>query len=420
MNRHQIRRGTGSLILVFGLQLFSGLQLCAQQPDFRAVAAAKAAAGQEARTHAGNLIPRANAAGNFITFDVPGAGTASFQGTVPSGITPVGAITGSYIDANNLTHGFLRTISGSYITFDVPGDVNGTYPSSISLAGAITGTYYDVNFVGHGFLRAINGTFTTFDAPGAVIGMIGTFPQSISLTGAITGYYYDANFVGHSCLRTRNGTLTAFDDPSVITSPLGAFPLGTFALGITLDGTIVGNYANADSSSYGFLRDGHGVFTTFQPPGNTAIFNSFSFGLNLYINPEGVITGAYFQTISGNPFGGNYQVFVRSRDGTFTTFAAATYSPCCIWSFPTGINLWGAITGSFNDGYTINHGFLRSPDGTLITFDAPGAGTGFNQGTVPLGISDVNEIMGFYKDANYVSHGFLFFPQLLPSASKIK
>jgi len=218
--------------------------------------------------------------------------------------------------------------------------------------------------------------------------------------------------VGHSFLRDQKGTLTAFDDPSVITSPLGAFPLGTFALGITLDGTIVGNYANANFTSYGFLRDRDGAFTTFDPPGNTAIFAPFSFGLNLYINPEGVITGAYFQTISGNPFGGNYQVFVRSRDGTVTTFAAATYSPCCIWSFPTGINLWGEITGSFNDGNTINHGFLRSRDGTLITFDAPGAGTGFNQGTAPLGISDAGVIMGLYRDANYVSHGFLFFPQL--------
>jgi outer membrane protein assembly factor BamB len=123
-----------------------------------------------------------------------------------------------------------------------------------------------------------------------------------------------------------------------------------------------------------------------------------------------VITGTYFELISGNPFGGNFRVFVRTRDGTFTTFDAATYAPCCIWSFPSGINPAGAITGSFNDGFSINHGFLRATDGTVTTFDVPGAGAvhNKNQGTVPLGITPAGEIMGLYIDANSATHGFLF------------
>jgi hypothetical protein len=91
-----------------------------------------------------------------------------------------------------------------------------------------------------------------------------------------------------------------------------------------------------------------------------------------------------------------------------------------IWSFPSGITPAGAITGSFNDGFTINHGFLRTSDGTITTFDAPGAGTGFNQGTAPLGITPAGEIMGLYRDANSVTRGFLFLPQLSLSASKIE
>jgi hypothetical protein len=39
--------------------------------------------------------------------------------------------------------------------------------------------------------------------------------------------------------------------------------------------------------------------------------------------------------------------------------------------------------GSFNDGFNINHGFVRARDGTLATLDAPGAGTGNFQGTAP-------------------------------------
>jgi hypothetical protein len=123
------------------------------------------------------------------------------------------------------------------------------------------------------------------------------------------------------------------------------------------------------------------------------------------------ITGTYFEPISGNPFGGNYRVFVRTPDGTFTTFDAATYPRRGIWSFPSGITPAEAITGSFNDGFAVKHGFLRACDGKVTTFDVPGAGTGFNQGTVPLGISPAGVIMGLYIDAKYGHHGFFFLPR---------
>jgi hypothetical protein len=47
--------------------------------------------------------------GTITTFDVPGAGTGPFQGTIPLCNNPVDAITGYYIDASDVTHGFLRT-----------------------------------------------------------------------------------------------------------------------------------------------------------------------------------------------------------------------------------------------------------------------------------------------------------------------
>ena len=66
-------------------------------------------------------------------------------------------------------------------------------------AGTITGSYTDANNAGHGFLRARDGTFTTFDPPGAV----GTFPLAINPAGAVTGSYTDANFVVHGFLLSR-------------------------------------------------------------------------------------------------------------------------------------------------------------------------------------------------------------------------
>jgi hypothetical protein len=47
--------------------------------------------------------------GTITTFDIAGAGTGPFQGTIPLCNNPVGAITGNYIDSNNVSHGFLRS-----------------------------------------------------------------------------------------------------------------------------------------------------------------------------------------------------------------------------------------------------------------------------------------------------------------------
>jgi hypothetical protein len=45
---------------------------------------------------------------HVITFNAPGAGTGPFQGTLAYSINPGGAITGLYVDASNVDHGFLR------------------------------------------------------------------------------------------------------------------------------------------------------------------------------------------------------------------------------------------------------------------------------------------------------------------------
>ena len=111
-------------------------------------------------------IAVAASAGPIITFDAPGAGTGSGQGTGCFAFTDCsvlvnnfGAITGYYLDANNVFHGFVRSPEGKFTTFDspgadtTPGSLNGTFPYSINDWGAITGYYIDANNVSHGFLR---------------------------------------------------------------------------------------------------------------------------------------------------------------------------------------------------------------------------------------------------------------------------
>lgn len=63
----------------------------------------------------------------IITFDAPGAGVAAGQGTTALVINPRGVIAGFYADANNLAHGFVRAVDGSFATFEVPGAGAGPY-----------------------------------------------------------------------------------------------------------------------------------------------------------------------------------------------------------------------------------------------------------------------------------------------------
>ncbi len=273
------------------------------------------------------------------------------------------------------------------------GAVNGTFPQSINPAGAITGFYCDATGC-HGFLRAPDGSFSTFDAPDDGCG---TFPSGISPAGAITGSYYDANCVGHGFVRASDGTFTAFDAPDDVN--------GIFPLGINPQGTVSGCYVGADlPRGHGFVRDKDGALTTFDVP-NSPGLTPFCSTQSLGINPAGAITGTYFQPIQGNPFGGNYRGFLRAPDGTFTTFDAATYPPCCIWTFALAINPAGAIAGYLNDGHNLTHGFLRASDGSVRTLDAPGS-----QGTIADGINPVGVITGYYTDASGLNHGFLWTP----------
>jgi hypothetical protein len=314
---------------------------------------------------------------------------------------------GNYNDANFLSHGFIRGHNGTIVTVDVPGAVFGTFVSGVNDEGAITGGYGDnVGSGFHSFIRNPNGTFVSFDPPGSPFGSQG---NAINSNGTVTGSYFDTNFLSHGFLRTSSGAIITFDAPNA-TQPFGTSPTE-----ISADGLILGFYSNANvpggfhSATQGFLMTALGGFTTVTGPGGLGgQFDPFNSGSPLSINPPGVIAGTYFQPISGNPFGGNFQVFVLTSGGNYVTFAAANYPPCCIWSAPSGINPAGTITGSYNDGFEINHGFWRTRGGTVTTFDVPGAGTGFNQGTLPIGITPGGVIAGLYRDANNVTHGFLF------------
>jgi hypothetical protein len=351
----------------------------------------------------------------IVTFDAPGADTAvgSYNGTLASAINNWGAVAGSYIDANNVYHGFLRSPEGRFTTFEAPGadttpgSFNGTSPSSINDLGVITGEYFDANGTSHGFLRSPEGRFTTFDVPG--VGGYGSTPIAINLEGAVVGYYTDSTYSFHAFLRSPSGKFTTWVGPDACTGNGAEGCFGSGASNVNAFGAIAGGFEDNSGSfvHHGFVQNAQGELKVFNVPGaGTGRYQGTGCpGCALGLNQFGTIAGIYSDVNSVN------HGFLRSPRGEITTFDApgagtnAYQGTGCFSDCPVSLNDWGAITGVYIDASFVYHGYLRSPWGKIETVDPTGSA-----GTLPYCINDSGVITGYYIDANNVYHGFLRIP----------
>jgi hypothetical protein len=104
------------------------------------------------------------------------------------------------------------------------------------------------------------------------------------------------------------------------------------------------------------------------------------------INPAGAVTGPYLELSTLV-----WHSYVRAPDGTITTFdAPGAGTGQFQGTFAYNINPAGAIAGQYLDANNVYHGYVRAPDGAITTFDAPDAGTGAFQGTLTATIGGLN------------------------------
>lgn len=353
----------------------------------------------------------------FITFDAPGAGAGPFQGTGCAAtdcsvlINDWGEVTGYYLDAQNVYHAFVRSPEGKFVTFEAPGadttpqSFNGTVANGINDAGAITGFYVDASGNDYGYVREPAGAFTIFQVPGSTAGT--TVPIALNLEGAVVGYYLDQNGVFYSFLRNPDGSFKTWSGPDQCeTSPSTTNCYGGGALGVNALGTVSGHYSDSSGnfSQHGLIRSRDGRLTAYEVPGaGTGFFQGTGCpGCLSPVNLFGTIAGLYVDA--------NYVAhgYLRSPSGTYTTFDVPGSGPQGIGCFSDcflGLNDWGAITGFYVDASNVNHGFLRSPEGKITSFDPPGS-----TGTFPVSINDAGVVTGFYLDSNNVNHGFVLLP----------
>ncbi|MGO9604604.1 MAG: hypothetical protein ACLQAT_14645 [Candidatus Binataceae bacterium] len=398
--------------------------------------------------------------------------------TEPSGIQFPGVIAGTYIDARSVYHGFYRVQDGRIFKFDAPGagsapgfgtggygvpvfpvkpnDFSGAY---LNDRGGITGTYVDSTNHFHGF-RFLQTYFTLGSTvrPLNVDGVGGAVDQGTIATGmsnaatsqdctinCFAGYVIDSGYVSNAFFRfDAGGGLLGFNNMNFGGRGRGQ---GTFPLRLVVRPAFG---EGGVPTTIGYTIDGANVYhgLTWYPPPSPLLFSEFSYNapgagtlpgqgtLNVAINtppPSVRYPGGDFYDLAGYYIdaGGVSHGFARlvtesiTYPATYASFDAPGAGTLAgQGTVPVDINrvviaskaTIGSVTGYYIDQQYVARGFVRHPDGTMETFDAPGAcSNGFNalcqgKGTEPTGIGDSGQITGFYVDAKGVYHGFLRTP----------
>jgi uncharacterized membrane protein len=108
-------------------------------------------------------LPAASHAATVVAVTPP-AGAVQ---TIVFGINDHNVIAGSYIDTNNVTHGFVGRLNETYTSFDYGGTSTGTAARALDDGGNIVGFAAGPNlYVGTEFLRQANGTIVTIGKNG--------------------------------------------------------------------------------------------------------------------------------------------------------------------------------------------------------------------------------------------------------------
>jgi hypothetical protein len=219
-------------------------------------------------------------------------------------------------------------------------------------------------------------------------------PPYLSKFFHVTGLNDSGAVIGYyQHKRTGRSFLRAADGTITPIAVKGAYNVSV--MGINNDGAVAGRYETApfnDPSRVvgGFIRTAKGKVTTFLID-----------GLEVYpvaINKKGVVAGYALDRAKAQ-----YHGFVRSKDGQIATFDVTSVSGAS-GTRVQGLNDKGDVVGTFRAGNSAGYGFVRSADGTIATFKFD---TTFGVFTA---INSVGAVVGYYGATPSDSRGFLRAP----------
>ena len=128
---------------------------------------------------------------SFVVTPIENSNALSGLGTYATAINNDSHISGLFLDAQSVFHGFIYN-GESYNTLDHPnavslGSPNGTYVNGINDYDQVVGNYIDAGGTSHGFMFS-GGQFVNID----VVNALNTYPSSINNYGEVTGYFVDS------------------------------------------------------------------------------------------------------------------------------------------------------------------------------------------------------------------------------------
>jgi len=241
-------------------------------------------------------------AATLIPVTVPGSTSTSVFG-----INNNNVITGSWIDASSVEHGFCGPLAGTYATFDYSGNTAiGTEPRGINDGDQVvgfgpsdgTGNY----IIGPEFEYSCGTqTMSTIEEGNTPLDGIA---QGLDPKGLFVGDHWLSNGTTHTRLGYTGRNASWIQDFQVFGSPRVA------GRGINKSGVIVGYYGDSSGAAHGCILQG-GTATRIDFPDVTE-FDTYLEG----INDKGEITGDWDDGIN-EPQGFTYDM----KTGTFTSIS---------------------------------------------------------------------------------------------------
>lgn len=221
--------------------------------------------------------------GRFSLLDPDGVVGKSAAGHAYS-INALGTIAGSYADASNVLHGYVRR-GRTTVPVEYPGGLP-TEAYGVNDREQVIGVYTTPDGNTHAFELA-GGVYVAEDVPGSIT----TVPLSINDRGQIVGFYLTvAGTIGQGYVREPDGTFRTYNAPDAAAN-------SSFLISVNNVGEAVGGYADASGNVQNILLVGGDIEDLAVPTGYAASYQSFQ-----TINDLGEIVG-YFDDAAGASHG---------------------------------------------------------------------------------------------------------------------